>query len=989
MNIKPTHNKLKWATCLMACLPYSAANALYSVTDLGSLGGTYSLGLGVNSKGQAVGFSHLLDNVSEHAVFVDTLSSSPLDLATLGGLYSQAYSINNLGQVVGSSSLNGDALYHAFYWELGSKLTHLNPLVDPGYSRAFSINDSGVATGFSLTATDTEHAVIWKDVAGVTTIKDLGTLDGTGNSYGHGINLSGQVAGYSSLSTKKFPHAVVWDTNGKPQDLGTLGSPDLYSAAYAINVRGEVTGISACSPTSANPCNEGDQHAFVWQPNSIPQMIDINTLGGIGGDHSVGRGISDAGVVVGFGTGTANGDARAFIWHPGDQALQDLNNLLEPPQNPATSWTLLEAHAISEDGRYIIGIGCIGSTVKCERRAFLLTDLNKDTTPPIIVVANITQEATSSAGAVVTFAPNATDTGGSGVAGVVSCAPVSGTSFPLGSNPATNKVTCSATDNAGNKSLPTSFVVTVVDTTPPVLTVPASFSQASTLVTYTTTATDAVTINPTVSCIPASGSIFSVGPPTTVACTATDNAGNSSSASFLVTITETVPPPVKDQTPPVIVVADITQEATGPDGAVVSYALPTATDTDSGVNAAGVICLPISGTATFLLGSNPATNTVTCSATDNAGNSSIPTSFVVTVVDTTPPALTVPASFSQASAVVTYTATATDAVTANPTVSCNPASGSTFAVGSTTPVTCTATDNAGNSASASFTVTVTEASPPPPPPTDQTPPVISVADITQEATGSDGAVVSYALPTATDTDSGVNAAGVICLPISGTATFPLGSNPATNTVTCSATDNAGNSSIPTSFVVTVVDTTPPVLTVPASFSRVATSPAGAVVTYVTSATDSVTVSPVISCDIASGSTFPLGSDPATNKVTCSATDIAGNSSNPASFLVTVEAPQVPTAEVIKVTRASCTSRNGTFGNWTVSGNSTLSTNNRIQLYLTGSVPDDLTSNKLGSTRVSRGKWLFQSGRRGPACTSPISLRSTAGTVSEEIPVTVR
>jgi hypothetical protein len=78
--------------------------------------------------------------------------------------------------------------------------------------------------------------------------------------------------------------------------------------------------------------------------------------------------------------------------------------------------------------------------------------------------------------------------------------------------------------------------------------------------------------------------------------------------------------------------------------------------------------------------------------------------------DTTPPVLTVPADVTlQATgpdgAVHTFTASATDDTDPNPTVSCSPPSGSTFPLGTTT-VTCTATDAAGNSSSASFKVTV-------------------------------------------------------------------------------------------------------------------------------------------------------------------------------------------------------------------------------------------------------------------------------------------
>jgi hypothetical protein len=79
--------------------------------------------------------------------------------------------------------------------------------------------------------------------------------------------------------------------------------------------------------------------------------------------------------------------------------------------------------------------------------------------------------------------------------------------------------------------------------------------------------------------------------------------------------------------------------------------------------------------------------------------------------DTTPPALTVPTDIhvvatSTSGALVTYTASATDAVDGPVTPVCSPPSGATFSPG-TTVVTCTATDQHGNSATKSFSVSVT------------------------------------------------------------------------------------------------------------------------------------------------------------------------------------------------------------------------------------------------------------------------------------------
>jgi len=116
------------------------------------------------------------------------------------------------------------------------------------------------------------------------------------------------------------------------------------------------------------------------------------------------------------------------------------------------------------------------------------------------------------------------------------------------------------------------------------------------------------------------------------------------------------------------------------------------------------VCTPASGNV-FPVG----TTTVLCTATDRASNLAFGM-FKVNVRDVTPPVLTSPAGItvdadSTSGAVVPYVATANDAVDGAVTPNCTPASGSTFPVGDTT-VTCTATDAAGNVASASFTVTV-------------------------------------------------------------------------------------------------------------------------------------------------------------------------------------------------------------------------------------------------------------------------------------------
>jgi hypothetical protein len=317
-------------------------------------------------------------------------------------------------------------------------------------------------------------------------------------------------------------------------------------------------------------------------------------------------------------------------------------------------------------------------------------------------------------------------------------------------------------------------------------------------------------------------------------------------------------------------VSDVTAEATGPDGAAVTYSTPGASDP---IDPNPVVaCLPASG-STFPLGPT----TVSCTASDVQGRTSAPVTFTVNVQDTTPPTLSgVPGDLSAeatsaSGAAVSWTdPTATDLVDPHPTTSCVAASGSTFPLGTTT-VSCTAHDAAGNtSAAQTFHVTVS----------DTTPPTLSnlPANQTAEATGPSGAAVSWTAPTATDLVD--PAPTTACVPASG-STFALG----TTTVSCTARDATGNTSAAQTFTVAVRDTTAPSIAAVSPIVADAVSPAGASVSYTTPvATDLVDGTDPVVCLPASGSVFPIG----VTTVGCSATDAHGNPAT-SSFTVTVHA----------------------------------------------------------------------------------------------------
>ena len=314
------------------------------------------------------------------------------------------------------------------------------------------------------------------------------------------------------------------------------------------------------------------------------------------------------------------------------------------------------------------------------------------TAPP-----NLTLDATGPGGAVANFTVSASQ---SGTAVPCTAAPASGLIFPLG----VSTVVATATSTGTNPYVATkTFTVTVQDTTPPGLVIPPNITVPATsgsgaVVTFSPTASDVVSGSCEVACAPASGSMFPVGT-TTVNLLATDAAGNTSTGSFTVT--------VLDQTPPSITAPpDITAEAAGPYGAVVSFST-LAVDAVTGPCATSAT--PASGSI-FPVGTTP----VLVTAIDGFGNSGT-TSFTVTIRDTTPPVLFAPSTLRMVATGSTGATLALpwgtyDLVSGTCPVVYTPASGSFFPIG-TTIVTATSADSAGNVASGTIAVTVTPQAP--------------------------------------------------------------------------------------------------------------------------------------------------------------------------------------------------------------------------------------------------------------------------------------
>jgi probable HAF family extracellular repeat protein len=334
-----------------------AANAqTYSLTDLGTLGGTASSGSGINASGKVTGSSTLAVGLAPHAFISD--GTAMTDLGTLGGTYSEGFGINSRGQVTGGSSIAGDVTTHAFISD-GTTMTDLGTLGGT-ISEGLGINDRGQVTGDAHTATEVIHAFI----SDGTTMTDLGTLGGTNCvfcSVGSGINAGGQVTG-SAATAGNTAHAFISDGTTMT-DLGTLGGTS--SEGFAINASGQVTGDSDTAGNAA-------VHAFISDGTT---MTDLGTLGGT---DSAGNAINASGWVTGDSTTTPGIPYRhAFLYSNG--SMKDLNSLVDPGNALSTYVTLSAGRAINDSG-WIVAEGQDSRTHQLH--AYLLTPV---TAPPTAV----------------------------------------------------------------------------------------------------------------------------------------------------------------------------------------------------------------------------------------------------------------------------------------------------------------------------------------------------------------------------------------------------------------------------------------------------------------------------------------------------------------------------------------------------------------------------------------------------------------------------
>lgn len=330
----------------------------YEVIDLGTLGGSSSRAIGINSHGHVVGIADTA-NGNNHAFL--WMNGAMRDLGTLGGRFSDGQWINDSGQIVGDTYVPGD--FQRVFVYSNSVMYEIGGLNTGGPNHggsAYCINSGGQIVGYSPNIDNRPRAFLYSD--GI--MRDLGTLGGNASSA-YGINDAGYVVGDSQTTNSEVEHAFVFHGNTM-QDLGTLGGPN--SSARGINRHNQIVGYSDVD-------NGQSKRACIWQNGTIVD-IDPNVA------YSVGHSINNHGHVVGLvRRGQHDHVMTAFLYKDGVMIL------LQDWINSDSGWRDLGVSAINDSGQ-ITGIGQNGQG---QYHAFLL---NPRVPPPIIIRGPSSQTAT-------------------------------------------------------------------------------------------------------------------------------------------------------------------------------------------------------------------------------------------------------------------------------------------------------------------------------------------------------------------------------------------------------------------------------------------------------------------------------------------------------------------------------------------------------------------------------------------------------------------
>ncbi len=290
---------------------------LYSgdkMQDLGTLAGyTYSVATAINAAGQVVGWARSLSDGPRAFIY---RGGQMREIGTLGGNTSQANAINAAGDIVGEAQ-TASGQRHAFLYS-NNRMQDLGTF-SGNASCAYGLNDARQIVGYSVVSgSGTVPLSRW-----VPFLYDSGkmmAIDTSENetSRATAINLAGRIVGSMGhfYTQWESDHAFLY-SDGKLQDLGTLGGNAPSSMASAINDQGQIVGTCGSHPLDNSKLDA--ERSFLYSGDhmqDLGQLVGEASLTAAGFQVLLGAtGINDRGQIVGTGL-DVKGNQIAFLLTP-------------------------------------------------------------------------------------------------------------------------------------------------------------------------------------------------------------------------------------------------------------------------------------------------------------------------------------------------------------------------------------------------------------------------------------------------------------------------------------------------------------------------------------------------------------------------------------------------------------------------------------------------------------------------------------------------
>jgi probable HAF family extracellular repeat protein len=233
---------------------------------------------------------------------------------------------------------------HAFIWYGFGPLIDLGSLDGP--SSCADIPGGPNAFGETTITSDTPNAAymdedfcedgthlqclaaLWKNGR----LTALPTLPGGHNAKAFGLNILGQVVGFSENGTSDstcamaIPYqklrfeAAIWGPNGEMRELSPLAG-DTAGFAWGINDNGQAVGASGLCSNTNQVQGQAAPHAMLWERDG--SATNLGHLEGTPpGVYNLATSINNRGEVVGFAQ-SSDGTQHGFLWTK-DPGMQDI-----------------------------------------------------------------------------------------------------------------------------------------------------------------------------------------------------------------------------------------------------------------------------------------------------------------------------------------------------------------------------------------------------------------------------------------------------------------------------------------------------------------------------------------------------------------------------------------------------------------------------------------------------------------------------------------